>query len=932
MMKKRITLITLTLVLLSNCSGAFGDVSSVGNEPPEANRFTYHVVVDGLDEPFQVDFDQQGHVYWIERGGAIKRVNESTDQINELGKLSIYEGRAPGLIGFLLDKDFEQTGYIYMYYSAAEDEGDMRLSRFTLSSDGTLDMDSEIVVLVVPWEQPDSSHTGGGMAWDDEGNLHLTTGDGTTYSEYEPIHYMNEEDSTEVYDGARSAGNTNDLRGSILRITPQPDGSYTIPEGNLFVEGTPGTRPELYTMGSRNPWRLSIDSQTGYLHWAEVGPDAGVDSEEYGSRGYDELEVAREAGNHGWPFVIGQNRPYNQYDYETKTYGEPYDLQAPVNNSPNNTGLRELPPARPALVAYPYGVAENWSVLSSGSRSGVGGPVFRRADFGSDAPRVFPEYFAGKWLVTDYVRNWIMVITMNEDRTEALDIERLLPWERISHKHPLDMKFGPTGDLYLIEYGLGGQGRISRYEYNDGNRAPVARAGAESMSGAAPLELQLSSEGTVDYDADELQYDWVVHSVAGGQIQRFTEANPVVVLEQAGRYQVDLTVTDPDGAGDSASFEVVAGNERPEVNLEITRGNRSFYFPDKMIDYQVQVSDHEDGSLSDGGIVPERVSMTAEYIPSGITPSQLAELQDEGALDSGATLRHVNAKALINEYNCSICHQVNSPLIGPSFTEIAERYEEEEGVPEELSKSIIGGSTGKWGEVQMPPNFMVSEVEAGQITEYILSLALPEEELIRRPLQDSYTTEGHDLIAIDNQGDNEDRLVRYFDVPYEMGSYIFHARYTDEGNSEVEGLALPSEDLVLLRYPLLGPESADIFSKEGITFTPSIARHPGFIVSGSEPYIGFEQIDLTGIRQIDIGAQTRHYNWEHFIGATHEIRLGSPDGPLVGKHEQIPPDNSTAEIDVSEVNGIHDIYVIFRNPDAEPEDALLAVWGIEFKQ
>ena len=307
----------------------------------------------------------------------------------------------------------------------------MRLSRFTLSPDGPIDMSSEVVMLSIPWEQPDGSHFGGGMTWDRDGNLYLAVGGDTQASPYEPIHYRGD-DSSRVQDAARTAGNTNDLRGTILRITPQPDGRYTIPEGNLFSTDTPKTRPEIYVMGTRNPWRLSIDSETGDLHWGEVGPDAGTDSEKYGPMGYDEFNVTASAGNFGWPFVIGPNRPYHTYDYETHTYGAPYDPQGPINASPNNTGLRELPPAQPSLLAYPYRGSDEWPILGSAARSAVGGPIFRRADFAEDAARVFPAYFEGKWLVTDYVRNWIMVLTMNRERTEVTDIERLLPADRAS--------------------------------------------------------------------------------------------------------------------------------------------------------------------------------------------------------------------------------------------------------------------------------------------------------------------------------------------------------------------------------------------------------------------------------------------------------------------------------------------------------------------
>lgn len=930
-------LILAALVALSGCT--FIDQNNSAQKPPDPTRFAQIVIADGLDEPMQLDFDTEGYVYWIERKGGVKRVHDESFQIDELGIMPLYEGTAPGLIGLLLDRDFEQSRHLYIYYSAAADDGDMRLSRFTLDSDNTIDTGSEIVMLEIPWEQPDGYHFGGGMTWDREGNLYLSTGDATQASQYEAIHYLNDEDSAEVFDAARTAGNTNDLRGSILRITPQPNGSYTIPEGNLFTEGEPNTRPEIYIMGNRNPWRLSIDSHTGYLHWGEVGPDAGADSDQYGAMGYDEFNVARKAGNFGWPFSYG-GRPYAQYDYETKTFGELHNLQAPLNRSPNNTGLRELPPVEQSLIAYPYGVSEEWPILGSAARSAVGGPVFRRADFATDAPRVFPDYFEGKWLVTDYVRNWIMVITMSQDRTEVLNIERLLPDAQMTHNEPLDMAFSPAGDLYLVEYGIGDQGRISRIEYNAGNRAPVARAGSDRKSGAIPLELQLSSEGTVDYDGDDLDYLWTIRSDAGETIQQFTEPEPLFKLVEAGRYRLELKVTDPDGASGRDTFEVVAGNENPEVQLEIIRGNRSFYFPDAVIDYRVHVSDLEDGSLKNGDIAPGQVSLTAEYIPSGFSQGQLAALQDEGLLLPGSALQHLEARTLITKYNCESCHRMDSGLVGPSYIDIADRYDEVDEAAANLSQSIIEGSVGRWGEAPMPPNPTLPVAEARQITNYILSLNHEEQGPETLPLQGRFTTKVYDPKQVG------DRLERYFDISYERGSYIFHASYTDEGSEEAENLNLTGEDVVLLRYPLIAPENADFFSDKGIVFTPS-TTDPGFFVSGSQAYIGFQQIDLTGISQITIGALTRFWHWSHYLGGEIEIRLDSPDGPLVGEpQERFQSDTLTAEdgpffgdamglpveVNLSGVEGIHDVYLIFRNREAEDDDALFILTGIEFSQ
>ncbi len=77
------------------------------------------------------------------------------------------------------------------------------------------------------------------------------------------------------FDAQKTSGNTDDLRGKILRIHPEPGGTYTIPSGNLFPQGTAKTQPEIYAMGFRNPFRFAVDSETGWISMADYGPDAG---------------------------------------------------------------------------------------------------------------------------------------------------------------------------------------------------------------------------------------------------------------------------------------------------------------------------------------------------------------------------------------------------------------------------------------------------------------------------------------------------------------------------------------------------------------------------------------------------------------------------------------------------------------------------------
>ena len=151
-----------------------------------------------------------------------------------------------------------------------------RISKHVLSrweiKDDKLVAGSEKIVLEIPTQREVCCHTGGGMTWDESGNLYLAVGNNT--GNVADKSQTDERPDRTSWDDQRGSANSNDLRGKILRIHPNADGTYSIPDGNLFPKGTAKTRPEIYIMGDRNPWRPSIDTKTGWLYWGEVGPDA----------------------------------------------------------------------------------------------------------------------------------------------------------------------------------------------------------------------------------------------------------------------------------------------------------------------------------------------------------------------------------------------------------------------------------------------------------------------------------------------------------------------------------------------------------------------------------------------------------------------------------------------------------------------------------
>ena len=225
--------------------------------------------------------------------------------------LDVFTANESGLLGVTLDPGFATNNWMYLYYSPNGKDVD-RLSRFTVKADSTLDLASEKAVLEVPVQRAECCHHGGGMVFDKQtGDLWLANGDNTNPFASDGYTPIDERAGRSSWDAQRTAGNTNDLRGKVLRIHPQPDGTYTIPAGNLFAPGTDKTRPEIYAMGFRNPFRIGIDPQTHKLLVANYGPDAGNPSATRGPENTVEWDIMNQPGNYGWPYCIGNNKAYN---------------------------------------------------------------------------------------------------------------------------------------------------------------------------------------------------------------------------------------------------------------------------------------------------------------------------------------------------------------------------------------------------------------------------------------------------------------------------------------------------------------------------------------------------------------------------------------------------------------------------------------------
>ena len=874
---------------------------------PEENRFTKVVLATPLEEPVELAvLPPDERVLFVERRGKIKLYSPRTKATTVLGTIPVSlkytngDQAEDGLLGLAADPDFLTNGFVYMYYSPAGSEPKNVLSRFRMVGD-SLDMASEKVMLQIPVQRDACCHTGGSIAFDGRGNLYLSTGDNSNpfANGYAPI---DERPGREPWDAQKSSANTNDLRGKIIRIHPEPDGSYTIPEGNLFPPGTAGTRPEIYTMGHRNPYRISIDRRTGFLYWGDVGPDANVDSVGKGPAGQDEVGQARRAGNFGWPYFVGDNKAYWDIDYATGTPGAQYDPARPINESKNNTGLRELPPAQKAFIWYPYGASAEFPDLGTGGRTAMAGPVFYRSDF-VGSPRPFPEWYDGKLLTYDWMRGWVMAVTM-DSAGNYVSMERFLP----SHKfaNPQDMEFGPSGDLYMLEYGTGwfqgnDDARIVRIEYNAGNRPPVVAAGVNRTAGALPLTVRLSSAGTTDADDDSLTYRWTITRPNGTVVRRLTGANPSTTFTTAGTYLATLQVTDAQGARTEERVRIIAGNEPPRVTLAVRNGNRSFFFPGVPVQYAVRVADREDGSIADRRIAASRVRVTAEYLAE-------APMTANGV----AASPHEEGMRLIEAGDCLACHQFDRTSIGPSYRAVADKYARDTTATERLARKIITGGTGVWGRATMPAHPRLSERDATLMVNYIRSLAEPKSDAPSLPAVGRYVP--------------PDSAARS-----PTGVVVLRATYTDRGAIGLPGIT--ADTSVVLRAPTVVVSSGVL--SEG-TSKMKVEQLPVEITIVNRPgaSVALRAIDLTGLAAVTFTVTApAQYG---AAGGSIEVHADSATGALLGVAGPIAPSPGEgapvqARAALTPTSGVRDVYFVVKNDAIKSDQMLLVLITAKFE-
>lgn len=884
---------------------------------PDQNRFVKTTLTEGLASPMELAVAPDGKVFFTELLGKLSMYDPVTKKTSLIHQFPITNMGGTGLIGVTLDPSFQTNRRIYLYYApggSTEDNLHFVLSRFTLKNNNRLDLSSEIRMLKVPVEKNSGSHHGGSLAWDKHGNLFLSTGDGTSPFPSDGYAPLDEREGKEYYslDAQRSAANTNDLKGKILRIHPEDDGTYTIPAGNLFPVGMAKTRPEIYAMGARNPYRIAVNPETSTVYWGDIGPDAGEDSER-GPRGYDEFNQARKPGNFGWPYFVGENFAYPRWDFVKNTPGEKYDPAKPVNFSRNNTGLNELPPAQPPMIAYPYVASAKFPELGLGGRCAIAGD-FYRYDPAASSPNKFPEYYNGMLFIADWMRNWVFSVRFDENEN-YLRNEPFMS-SKGDFRRPIDMAFGTDGLLYMLEYGSvygadNDDSRLVRIEYFTGNRAPLAKAAivdtviVDSFSrsrfltgetsqypviretaGQPPLTVSFGSRGSVDLDDDDtLSFAWYFD----GKTKSAASRNATYTYSKPGVYHVLLKVTDRQGLSATDTLTVKVGNTAPLVKIE-SPDNTSFGKDNKTFTYSVKVQDREDGKPD-----PNRIKAFYFYNPQPVK-------NNDGILSASFTETEYPGKTIMASSDCKSCHLTSKKAVGPSYVAIANRYKKQPGAIDRLAEKIIAGGGGSWGtQYVMSAHPQLSTKQAKDIVSYIFSL----------------TDKKKKETPIPASG----QLKLSFNENEPAGQYTIVANYTDKGNAATG--PLKGTDVITIRNYAVKTVYAD--------------AHPGFARFGNnlsdgghKAYILLRNVDLNGIRRLSF-----LYSAEESHGML-EVRLDSRAGPVVSS-VPFEATGKTKEGKVisaewtQPVSGRHDVYVFVTRRN-KPYDEEINLKEIRFEE
>jgi putative heme-binding domain-containing protein len=458
------------------------------------------------------------------------------------------------------------------------------------------------------------------------------------------------------------------------------------------------------------------------------------------------------------------------------------------------------------------------------------------------SPLRLPASYDGRVFIYDWMRNWIKTVRI-DDHGKPDRIEPFLP--QMTFRKPIDMKFGPDGCMYVIDYGNiwagNTDGQILRIIYRRGNRPPLAVAKAIPEAGKQPLNVRLSARESSDKDTgDHLGFAWRL----GPDKPIFShDAEATATFDRPGTYPAEVTVIDSHGAKSSATVQIQVGNARPTITILAPHNGGFFDWGDR-VRYRVELADEEDGTSQKNPALGAKIRVQGQYFVQ--RPGSASD--QEGLLEPGL--------ALMRQTTCFSCHSVQAITGGgPPYFDVSRKYHDQPAAREQLANKILSGGAGVWGPKPMPPHPQHTLEQTRQMADWVLSLA----------------SEGMGTAVTGAEG-----VIQLPAAPpagRDAGVYVLSASYADNG---AEGAP-----------PLTGEATVVLHSRRKLA-AASERRHgvelsEVFVVGpcgrfSNDGWIAFDDVDLHGIDHVDCSVGQAGIE-----DAVVELHASAPDGPLLGK-------------------------------------------------
>eukprot|EP00611_Tribonema_gayanum_P009558 TRINITY_DN1936_c3_g1_i1.p1 TRINITY_DN1936_c3_g1~~TRINITY_DN1936_c3_g1_i1.p1 ORF type:complete len:767 (-),score=266.51 TRINITY_DN1936_c3_g1_i1:1167-3467(-) len=385
-------------------------------------------------------------------------------------------------------------------------------------------------------------------------------------------------------------------------------------------------------MGMRNPFSFALHPTVrGVVMWGDCGPDASTTDR--GPIGQDEFNIATSPNFFGWPFCVGANSPYVNWDYsapsgsQNKGYFK-CDTNTKITNSSKwNTGSSQVGPPQPATVWYNTQEQTNNPdiIRSTQLRTCAMLPYAHRHDKDNvDNECALPGYYDNAAIMVDFIRGELNHAILDDDGK----LSHIVPmWGTLGQFfQPIDMITNSEGVTFVIEWRGDrsttlGQATLTQVCYTGAVPSVTAACKADKVAGLAPLSVSVTSTGSFHSQGARLAYEW---DFGDGSVMELTP-DASHTFTAPGNYRVLLTTTAVSNSTltDQCAIDVSVGNSAPTVVINAPAWDAGFYCSGSKLDFNVDAFDAEDGNTNDGSIgcdqllVSYYVGHDAHFHPSG---------------------------------------------------------------------------------------------------------------------------------------------------------------------------------------------------------------------------------------------------------------------------------------------------------------------------